>query len=330
MPRPLVTFRAVVVAALAALAVPACDHVERSNSDPARERWSKEGDDIRVRATDLRTREQALAGRINALAVPAGTEDAGLADTIAQLKTRLDPMDQACLAVEQALTRVTGEVELALSKPDKLAAKRTVDTGLATFDAAADTAKSVLDDVTPQVATAEALMQRLADGAKAEQKRFDTLATSGGSLELSEIDFKPGTADLDLSHADGKATLDHLVAFAGACDGLRFSITGHTSREGKPAANKALSLARADAVKAYLTTAGVAPAKISATAGVGGNQPLVDEPEPGTPEEAAMPPGELAARRDKNERISVKVETPCTAPTAQPPTEPPPGADTAT
>lgn len=314
------------LAAPVALTVAACDHVERTNVDPARELWATAGDAIRTRTTELRTRQQALAGRIGALEVPDGTEDARLAATITELQGQVGALDQACTAVEGSLRQVTADVEFALSKPNKIAAKQVVDTGLASFGAAADEAKRALDAVTPQVATAEALVQRLLDGIAAEVKRLGDLATSGGTADFSDIDFKVGTAELDFSHPASKATLERLVNFARACDQLRFNLTGHTSREGAPAVNKALSLARAEAVKGYLVSAGIDAVKIGKTDGLGSAQTMVDEPEPGSPAEAAMAPDELDNRRRKNRRVTVQVTAPCTTPVATPPTAPPPPA----
>ena len=94
-----------------------------------------------------------------------------------------------------------------------------------------------------------------------------------------------------------------------------------------PAKNKALSLSRADAVKTYLIAQGVPADAVARTAGLGSATSLVDEPDPGTPAEAAMPPEQLELIRRKNRRVNVEVITPCPAtPTAAAPTAPPTGA----
>lgn len=317
---------AVFLGTLAVSAGSACDHVERSNLDPAREKWSSAGEDIRKRTVDLRTRQQALAGRIGALKVPDGTEDARLTEAITQLQAQVPSLDAAVAGAERALAQGTQEVEVALSKPNKLVAQQIVDDKLAKYDEAADEAGRALDAITPQIVTAEGLMQRLLDMIAAEVRRLDNLAATGGTADFSDIDFKAGSAEFDFTHPASKATLLRLTAFAGACDQLRFGLSGHTSREGSPSANKALSLARADAVKKYLVDGGVAAAKITGTAGLGPTRPLVEEPAPGSPEEAAMPPDALADLRRKNRRVTVEVSVPCTTPVATPPAAPPPGA----
>lgn len=331
MPRIVDSLRVGVLLALATLAVVGCDLKERANADPARDLWTASGDAIRNRATDLRGRQQALVGRIAALSVPDGTEDAALAAAITELQGTVGSLDQACGAAERVLAQATSETEVALSKPNKLAAQKIVENGLASFEAAAGAAKSALEAVTPKVDNAEALMKRLQDGVAAEVKRLADLAATGGAADFADLGFLAGTADFDFTHPATKATLGRLVTFARSCDELRFGLTGHTSREGKPAANKALSLARAEAIKQYLVSAGIAAAKIVKTEGLGSDHTMVDEPEPGTPAEAEMAPDELEARRRKNRRITVLVTAPCTtpaaAPTATPPIAPPPAGD---
>lgn len=54
---------------------------------------------------------------------------------------------------------------------------------------------------------------------------------------------------------------------------LKVSIEGHTDDTGTPARNQALSLARAEAVRAELIAAGIAPARLR-TAGFGSSRPL--------------------------------------------------------
>ena len=324
MPRPVATLRALL--ALATLAAAGCDHAERTNVDPAREAWTASSENIRNRVTELRTRQQELVRRIDALAVPEGTEDARLAAAIGELKGQEPGLDQAVGAAEMALAQTTANSEVALSKPNKIAAKQIVDDGLAKFATAAEDAKRALDAITPQVASAESMMQRLLDAIAAEVQRLQNLAMTGGSADFSDIDFQAGSAEFDFTHPGSKATLDRLVKFAQSCEQLRFALTGHTSREGKPALNKALSLTRAEAVKRYLITAGVAAAKVTGTLGLGSARTMIDEPEPGTPAEAAMAPDELEARRRKNRRVTVDVSTACAVPTAAPPTAPPVGA----
>jgi len=61
----------------------------------------------------------------------------------------------------------------------------------------------------------------------------------------------------------GMATLDDAVAAAGEIGAEGFSVTGHTDRAGSEAYNDALSLRRAEAVRAALVARGVASSAVS-------------------------------------------------------------------
>src|SRR5688572_14021755 len=97
----------VLLGAFLASAASACHHVERTNLDPAREQWSTAGEDIRRRTVELRTRQQALVGRIGALKVPDGTEDPRLVEAISQLKAQVESLETAVAAVERELSQAT-------------------------------------------------------------------------------------------------------------------------------------------------------------------------------------------------------------------------------
>jgi outer membrane protein OmpA-like peptidoglycan-associated protein len=56
---------------------------------------------------------------------------------------------------------------------------------------------------------------------------------------------------------------------------IKLSIAGHTDNTGKPEKNQELSIARAEAVKSYLTGKGVNESRLTAT-GYGQDQPIAD------------------------------------------------------
>jgi OOP family OmpA-OmpF porin len=62
-------------------------------------------------------------------------------------------------------------------------------------------------------------------------------------------------------------------------DPRTLTIAGHTDNQGPPAINRALSRARADAVKAYLVSQGVAADKLKAV-GLGQDHPIANNKTP--------------------------------------------------
>ena len=297
------------------LLIAGCDHKERRDDNPAQDAWAELSGQMARRLSELRDRQKVLGGRIGALAVPAGTEDVTLAATITELQAALAPADAAIANVEAVMTQVTADVTAQLAERNKLAAERAVSAAATTFDAAVTAAGPALALLEPKVDAAEQIMRRLIDGIEAELGQLRRLATTGGTLDFSAIDFRVGSADLDFTRPPSKATLDRLVQFAAACPQLRFGVTGHTSKEGIAAANQDLSLRRADAVRTYLVAQGVEPAKIVRTAGLGSTKTLVDEPEPGSPAEAAMDAATLERLRRTNRRVTIDVVASCAAPT---------------
>lgn len=98
--------------------------------------------------------------------------------------------------------------------------------------------------------------------------------------------------DQSVVKQDGKAALDDLLA---KLDGMNTEVMiaiGHTDSRGSDAYNQKLSLRRAAAVKAYLVSKGVAPARVY-TEGKGESQPLADNA--------------TAEGRAKNRRVSIEV-----------------------
>jgi outer membrane protein OmpA-like peptidoglycan-associated protein len=144
----------------------------------------------------------------------------------------------------------------------------------------------------------------------------DTVSqTKGAELNVSEIDFRPGTADIDTS-ASSKAALERLIAFAKRCSTLTFEISGHTSRsdrfpDGGVVDHDQLSLGRAEAVKRALIGRGVNAPTIVATKGLGSTSDLLPEPAPDSAEAKAMNVAELELIRSVNRRVEVDVVTPC-------------------
>jgi len=90
------------------------------------------------------------------------------------------------------------------------------------------------------------------------------------TLANRTIEFETGSATLT---PEGRAILDQMASVLVKLPGKTVEIIGHTDNSGSRASNVALSQARADAVKGYLVTKGVAP-RAMATMGVGPDQPI--------------------------------------------------------
>jgi len=90
------------------------------------------------------------------------------------------------------------------------------------------------------------------------------------TLANRTIEFETGSAMLT---PQGRLILDQMAAALTRMAGKTVEIIGHTDNSGNRASNIALSQARADAVKGYLVTKGIAPQSMT-TMGVGPDQPI--------------------------------------------------------
>lgn len=103
------------------------------------------------------------------------------------------------------------------------------------------------------------------------------------------VEFEPGSATLT---STGRQVLDDLLGVIRRMPDRRFEIIGHTDGQGARLSNLALSAARAEAVKTYLTAQG-ANAALLGTSGAGPDRPVASND---TPE-----------GRARNRRIEVRV-----------------------
>ena len=86
------------------------------------------------------------------------------------------------------------------------------------------------------------------------------------------INFDTGKSDLK---ADGRATVAEIVKLLKDAPSLKVAIEGHTDNVGQPAANKALSEARARSVMAAVVAGGIDAKRLSAS-GFGQEKPIAD------------------------------------------------------
>ncbi len=92
------------------------------------------------------------------------------------------------------------------------------------------------------------------------------------SFVLDHCTFETGKASLQ---ADAYKVLDELVDYLNRKDDEKIEIGGHTDNVGKAEANMILSTDRANTVRAYLLTKGIAPGRVTAK-GYGMTMPVAE------------------------------------------------------
>ncbi len=102
------------------------------------------------------------------------------------------------------------------------------------------------------------------------QDRFDSLLAS------HSIRFGNAKTEID---PDSHTLLDQLAGLINECQDMRIEIAGHTDNRGKAERNKALSEARANAVRGYLIGKGVPGARLVAR-GYGAEKPIASNRTP--------------------------------------------------
>jgi len=112
-----------------------------------------------------------------------------------------------------------------------------------------------------------------------------------GSFVLEGCNFETGQATLQ---PESYAVLDQLVDYLKRKEDEKVEIGGHTDNVGKPADNMVLSQNRANTVRAYLLTKGIAPERVTAQ-GYGATMPIADN--------------KTAEGRAENRRTEVKTLT---------------------
>jgi OOP family OmpA-OmpF porin len=132
-------------------------------------------------------------------------------------------------------------------------------------------------------------------------------------VPITGVTFKANTADLQA--ASNKA-LDKVAAVLVEFKTIKLEVAAHTDDQplkagGKFADNDALTLARAEAVKAYLVKKGVGEEQLIAK-GYGSSQPIQDP--------AGLKGGKLNAARAMNRRVELKLPT-AEAPAVEPKAE---------
>lgn len=296
--------RTILLASLLAAAAVGCDH---RPEDFSRVQASTEQfvSSWKGRVAELGARQSALFQRAQRLPADAP----GVADVLSRLtaiKTEIEALDRKLEGVSQIATAKVQEKRARLADEALATGEKDLAVDLAGISTQLDEVGAQLDALDSDAAARAAAADASKPPPQIDQPEF---ASGLFRADVPGIEFKG--SNLDLAATTTKAALDRIVTLASRCDAIRFGITGHTAKDGDAAANLQLSEARAHAVRRYLIAKGVAEAKITQIEGAGGTQPLLPEPEAGSPEAQAMRPEELARIRSVNRRISVQVLTPC-------------------
>lgn len=96
------------------------------------------------------------------------------------------------------------------------------------------------------------------------------------AVDARRIGFSSARADVD---SVSRSQLREIAAIMAECPEARLRITGHTDASGNTSRNLQLSGYRADAVRAFLTSVGIAGDRLTAR-GVGSSEPLADNDTP--------------------------------------------------
>ena len=123
-------------------------------------------------------------------------------------------------------------------------------------------------------------------GAGGQETGYAALAT-GGRVTARGVRFDSGSARLS---ASSEAELGQLLEALGAAPGLRVRIEGYTDASGGAEANRRLSQRRAEAVRDWLTSRGVAANRLEAR-GYGEDGPVASN--------------DTAAGREQNRRVEI-------------------------
>jgi Outer membrane protein and related peptidoglycan-associated (lipo)proteins len=108
------------------------------------------------------------------------------------------------------------------------------------------------------------------DGEKTAQNRIEKNLAEDGRAVLYGINFNFNS---DSIRAESKPTLDQIAEVLKANNDWKMTIEGHTDFVGGESFNKTLSERRAEAVKVYLTSAGIESSRLS-SAGLGLSKPI--------------------------------------------------------
>lgn len=300
---------------LGALALAACTE----DLGPITKTWTELVGSLTSQIGDLSKVLAELKGKAAGLAAP-GADDKEGSDLKAKLDGALAGFEKGLTDAQGLVTSGTSSVNEAITKGKIAGVQTAMDKVKTDVTGALDKLKTQPGVISGLIGDLEKHAAAMAEKAKAAANAASgeapptVDATKGGEADYSSLDFKDGTDQLALEKPATKANLDAMIALMNSCADITVEVEGHTSKVGDAKKNKDLSAKRAQAVTRHLINVGkVSPSKIKKTYGYGSEKPAMDEPAPGSPEEKAMDAAKLAAVRDRNERIHLRILKPCPA-----------------
>jgi outer membrane protein OmpA-like peptidoglycan-associated protein len=206
-----------------------------------------------------------LEGKVTELKTKAGAE------AVEPVKAALAAADASVAAGKEALAKTKAAIDEAMKSGKSATVKPALEKATADMTAlvakidgdVAGAAKAVEDAAAAAAAAAEQA---------AKMEPYAKIAKEGGSLDLTDINFKEGTAELA---DDAGAAIDRVVAFSNLCADLRYELVGHVAKGAKAKDDQKMSEDRAKAVQAAVVAKGVDAAKITKAAGKGGSEPKI-------------------------------------------------------
>jgi outer membrane protein OmpA-like peptidoglycan-associated protein len=233
------------------------------------EQLSKSAEAAQVSKKSAERRTVAQTARNAVQAAEDARREAMAAKAIAEQKSRED--QQRATMEESARQR-----EAAVQDEKRLAAEKAAtdlkEREVVLQEESRKTAELAATAATAQ-ATAEAIVKARADLTERLNRVLPTTDTPRGLVaQISGVQFASGTATLSSSARESLARFSGIVV---AYPDMRFIVEGHTDNVGKEAANTALSLKRAIAVRDYLIAQEV-PASAIDVKGLGSSSPLAD------------------------------------------------------
>ncbi|WP_428408954.1 OmpA family protein [Hyphococcus sp.] len=132
-------------------------------------------------------------------------------------------------------------------------------------------------------------IDEMAGAAESAAPEVDCAEPLAEAINARRIGFTSARADIDNPSRDQLRRVARLLA---DCPEVRLAITGHTDSSGSAARNRQLSGYRADAVRAFLISVGIAEERVTAR-GAGSAEPIANNATP--------------AGREQNRRIEIEI-----------------------